>query len=54
MYSVMICSILLVSCGLFESNEQGAGFKDKVYIALQNLDQVGIMDIDTETMHDQS
>ena len=49
-YLVIICSMLIVSCGLFNSNEQGGGFEDKVYIALQNLDQVGIMNIDTETM----
>ena len=42
--------MIIVSCGLFESNEQGGGFADKVYIALQNLDQVGIMDIGTETI----
>ena len=37
---------MIISCGLFESNDTDS-IPDKVYIALQGLDQVAIVDIDS-------
>jgi len=40
----IILSMVVVSCGLFESNDNG-GISDKVYVPLRILDQVAIVDV---------
>ena len=42
----VLISMMIISCGLFESNDTDS-IPDKVYIALQGLDQVAIVDIDS-------
>jgi hypothetical protein len=37
---------VFIGCGLFESNDNGSAL-DKVYVALQGVDQVGIVDINS-------
>ena len=45
-YFEIFISLLFVSCGLFESNDNSS-VSDKVYVAFQGLDQVGIVDINS-------
>jgi hypothetical protein len=47
-FGILFC-IVVVSCGLFESNGNGSVL-DKVYVALQGLDQVGIVETGTGEM----
>ena len=46
LYFVVLINIIVVSCNLFEPNDN-SNVADKVYVALQGLDQVGIVDIDS-------
>ena len=49
MYFGIICSIMMTSCGLFESNNDfsDTDSADKVYVALQGLDKIGIVNINS-------
>ena len=42
--------VLVLSCGLLESNENNAIPSHSVYVALQGLDQIGIVNTDTGEM----
>jgi hypothetical protein len=43
---VLLLISVFIGCGLFESNENDST-SDKVYVALQGLDQVAIVDLET-------
>ena len=49
LYVGLLFCFMVYSCGLFELNENN-GTSDKVYVALQGLDQVGIIDSENGEM----
>ena len=53
-YFGIICSMMMISCDLFESNNDFSDTdgEDKVYVALQGLNKIGIVNINSEVVEE--